>query len=47
VIALFVDLRAAFDSVGREELIKAMRDRGVRESLVERIEEMLGETRCK
>jgi len=33
VIALFVDLRAAFDSVDREELVKAMRDRGMRKGL--------------
>jgi len=32
VIALFVDLRAAFDSMDREELVKAMKGRGVRES---------------
>jgi len=46
VIALFVDLRTTFDSVYREELIKAIRHKGVREGLVERVE-MLGETRSK
>jgi len=44
--ALFVDLKAAFDSVDREELIKAMTGREVREGLVKRVEEMLGKTRC-
>lgn len=36
---MFVDLRAAFDSMDRGELIKAMRKRRVREGLIERIEE--------
>ncbi|XP_071576419.1 uncharacterized protein [Temnothorax nylanderi] len=30
VVALFVDLKAAFDSVDREVLIEALRERGVR-----------------
>lgn len=47
VIAFFVDLKAAFDSVDRKNLIKALRERGVREGLVERIEEMLRETRSR
>lgn len=45
MVAIFVDLRAAFDSVDRGELIKAMRKRGVREGLTERIEELLRETK--
>jgi len=45
LIAFFVDLRAAFDSVDREVLGKAMRERGVREGLVKRCEDMLRETR--
>lgn len=40
-------MRAAFDSVDRRELSKAMRRRGVREGLVERIEEILCETRSR
>jgi len=31
--AVFVDLRAAFDSVNREVLIRSMRERGIREEL--------------
>jgi len=45
VIALLVDLRRAFNFMGRKELVKAIKDREVRE--VERIEETLGETRYK
>ena len=44
LIILFVDMKAAFDSVDREVLIKAMRERGVREGLVARCEEVLRET---
>jgi hypothetical protein len=47
VVALFVDVRAAFDSVDRGVLGKAMRERGVREGLVERVEEIWGETRSR
>lgn len=47
LIAMFVDLKAAFDSVDRGILIRAMRERGVREGLVERVEEMLRETRSR
>ncbi|XP_024886911.1 golgin subfamily A member 6-like protein 1, partial [Temnothorax curvispinosus] len=47
VVALFVDLKAAFDSVDREVLMEALRERGVREGLVERIEEVLRETRSR
>lgn len=43
LVAFFVDLRAAFDSVDSEELMKAMRKRGIREGLMERVEEILGE----
>jgi len=47
VIAMFVDLKAAFDSVDREVLIGTMRQRGIREGLIERVEEMLRETRSR
>ncbi|XP_076301434.1 uncharacterized protein LOC143219315 [Lasioglossum baleicum] len=47
IIIMFVDLKAAFDSVDREILIEAMRKRGVREGLVERCVEVLKETKCK
>jgi len=33
VIAVFVDLKAAFDSVDRKVLFEAMKERGVREGL--------------
>jgi len=32
--AMFVDLRAVFDSVDRGVLIRVMRERGIREGLV-------------
>lgn len=45
---LFEDLKAAFDSVDRGILIRTMRERererGVRESLVRRCEEVVGES---
>ena len=45
MVVLFVDMKAAFDSVDREVLVKAMRGRGVREGLVVRCEEVLRETK--
>lgn len=47
VVAIFVDLCAVFDSVVREELVKGMRERRVREGLVERVEEILRETKSR
>ncbi|XP_076660538.1 uncharacterized protein LOC143363894 [Halictus rubicundus] len=47
MVIFFVDLKAAFDAVDREILVKALRERGVREGLVVRCEEMLRETRSK
>lgn len=44
MVVLFVDLKTAFDSVDRGKLIEAMRERGVREGLVRRCEEVLRET---
>jgi len=44
-VALFVDLKAAFDSVDRGVLIEAMRERGIREGLISRVEEVMRETR--
>lgn len=41
LIALFVDLKAAFDTVSRKTVVEAMKERGVRKGLVEKIEEML------
>lgn len=44
--AIFINLRAAFDSVDREILVKTMQKRRVIESLVERVE-MLEKTRSR
>ncbi|XP_011859447.1 PREDICTED: golgin subfamily A member 6-like protein 22, partial [Vollenhovia emeryi] len=47
LVATFVDLRAAFDSVDRGVLLREMRGREVREGLVERVEEVLRETKSR
>lgn len=47
MVALFVDLKAAFDSVDREILGRAMRERGIREGLVKRVEELTRETKSR
>ena len=47
MVVLFVDMKAAFDSVDREVLLRAMRGKGVREQLVVRCEEILRETTCR
>jgi len=44
---VFVDLRAAFDSMYRGILLIATRERGVREGLVERVAEVLRETKSR
>ncbi|XP_043263006.1 uncharacterized protein LOC122403516 [Colletes gigas] len=46
-VALFVDLRAAFDTVGRRVLWEAMEKRGVREGLRERVREIYRETKSR
>ncbi|XP_071572354.1 uncharacterized protein [Temnothorax nylanderi] len=43
----FVDLKAAFDSVDKRVLIKTMRERGVRQGLIDRVEEVLRETKSR
>jgi len=45
LVACFVDLKAAFDSVDREVLGRVLRESGVREGLVERCEDLLRETK--
>lgn len=40
-MVLFVDLKVAIDSLDRGVLLQAMRGRGVREGLVERVGEIL------
>lgn len=47
VVATFVDLKAVFDSVDRKVLLEAMKERGVREGLRSRIEEIYKETRSR
>ncbi|XP_011874237.1 PREDICTED: uncharacterized protein LOC105565552, partial [Vollenhovia emeryi] len=47
MVVMFMDLKAAFDSVNREILVENMRKRGVNEGLIERCEEILRETECK
>jgi len=42
-----IDLRAAFDLVDREILLRMMRRRGVREDIIERVWEILRETKGK
>lgn len=45
MVKMFVDLKAAFDMVDREVLIGMIRKRGIRERLIERVEELVRETR--
>ncbi|KAL6421061.1 hypothetical protein ACFW04_013585 [Cataglyphis niger] len=45
LIAFFIDLKAAFDSVDRRKLVEAMRERGMREGLIRRSEDIMRETR--
>lgn len=47
LILIFMDLRAAFNSVDRKQISETMRRRDVREGLVRRCEEVLRETRSK
>lgn len=47
LVAFFIDLKAAFDSVDREILINAIRERGIKEGLVHRCEYILRETKSK
>jgi len=44
---MFINLKAAFDSVDRRVLIEALEERGVRKDLVERVKEMLRETKSR
>lgn len=45
MVALFADIRAAFDSVERGILIGMIRKKGIRKGLIRRVEEVLRETR--
>ena len=44
---MFIDLKAAFDELGRDEIDKVMQKKGVRQSLRLRIAEILRETRSR
>lgn len=46
-MVMFVDLKAVFNTMDRAILIETMRRRDIREELIERIEEVLSETRCR
>lgn len=47
MVALFVDLKAAFDTVNREVLINTLRERGVRKELIDRVAQLGVETRSR
>lgn len=44
---MFLDLKTAFDLVDRKVLLETMRRKGIREGLVERVREMLRETKSR
>lgn len=45
MVIIFIDMKAAFDSINRQKLVEAMRERGIREGLVKRMEEMMEKTK--
>lgn len=47
LVAFFVDLKAAFDSIDRGTLMGTMREEGIRDELVGKVEESLRETRSR
>lgn len=47
VVLLFIDLKAAFDSVDRRVLIKMMRRKVIAEKLIDRMEKVLMKTRSR
>ena len=47
VYAMFVDLKAAFDNVNREELIKMMKKLKIKDIICDRIKEIYTETKSK
>lgn len=44
---IFINLKAAFDSVYRRVLVDTMRRKGIREGLVRRVKEVFRETRSR
>lgn len=47
LVALFVDLKVAFDSVDREVLVGMLRGRGISDGVTERVVELLRETKSR
>lgn len=47
MVALFLDLKTAFDSVNRNVLLEVMRVQGVRDGLVDRVEQVVKETKIR
>ena len=47
MIAMFIDLKTAFDEVDRDEIDKVMKKKGVRDSLRLRIAEIFRETKSR
>lgn len=47
LVAMFADLRMAFDSVDKELLVRVMKERGIRRGLIERVEEVIRETKSR
>lgn len=47
LVALFVDLKAAFDSVDREVLVGTMRECGIREGLTVKVKQVIRETKSR
>lgn len=47
LVAMFVDLRAAFDSVDREVLIETMRETRVREGITRRVKQIIREMKSR
>lgn len=47
LVVIFVDLKAAFDTVDRRVSCETMKERGIRERLIGRVKEALRETRSR
>lgn len=47
LVVIFVDLKAAFDTVDRRVSCETMKERGIRERLIGRVKEVLRETRSR
>jgi len=45
--AMFVNFKAAFDSIDRGVLLEAMRERGIKRGLIKRVEEILREMKSR